>query len=271
MRSPGGGPEQQPRRPVVVGDEQVEVSVVVHVPDGRSPSHLQQRKRGTGHAAHVAKTGLPVIAKQLVGLTERMGCSGGDEVVLQPDRAIHGEQIQIAIVIEVEEARTERSERQTGSTQPERDRPVPKQPAAQIEIERVGLPGEIRDEQILVDIDIGGIDSHPGLRLTPDVQRHARQQSLFAERAASRLVDPQLIRIAVIRDVQVAPAVTVQIAGHHSQSGPECRPKSSRLGDILESSVPQIVEQTAGGRRVRIRPAVIAGTVGSETLVLCHS
>ena len=50
------------------------------------------------------------------------------------------------------------------------------------------------------------------------VHRHARQQRLVLERARAALVDPQLIRIAVVGHVQVEPAVAVVVRGEHAEA-----------------------------------------------------
>ena len=91
---------------------------------------------------------------------------------------------------------------------------------ADVQVERVALVVQIGDEQILVavTVDVAEIDAHASLGLSHPVDRHAGQQRLVAERARSALVDPELIRVAVVGDVDVEPAIVVVVGGEHAES-----------------------------------------------------
>ena len=94
------------------------------------------------------------------------------------------------------------------------------QPLADVQIERVAFVVQIGDEQILVlvTVDVAEIDAHASLGLSHPVDRHARQQRLVRERARSALVDPELIRIAVVGHVEVEPAIVVVVRGQDTES-----------------------------------------------------
>ena len=72
------------------------------------------------------------------------------------------------------------------------------------------------------------------------------------------LVDPELVRLAVIRDVDVDPAVAVEVGGRDAERRAE-RAADKCLGrHVLEPAVAPIVEQPAGLRPIAVRRTVVA-------------
>ncbi len=125
---------------------------------------------------------LTIVPIQLASLLQRIRSAGLRLPAQVPHRAIRDEQVEPAIEVIVHEARAESGE--TKLEQTALSGAVLVEALAEIEIERVALVVEVRDEQILVAvaIDVGEVDAHAALRLTVAVHRHARQQGLVFER-----------------------------------------------------------------------------------------
>ena len=134
-------------------------------------------------------------------------------------------------------------------------------PVVHVEGER--LADDVRHEQIFgpVAVEVSGGDAHAAFGVAGGVDRGARQQPFVDERAVV-MVDPELVRRGVVRDVDVGPAVPVVIAGRDAEPGAE-RPGDSRwFGDVGEAPVAVVVEQPGGDRTVRARAAVVARADG---------
>ncbi len=71
-----------------------------------------------------------------------------------------------------------------------------------------------------------------------------RQERRILERAVA-LVDPQLVRLAVVGDVDVDPPVAVEIGRRHTQRGAELGRQSGARRHIGERSVAVVVVQAA--------------------------
>src|SRR2546422_2929869 len=66
---------------------------------------------------------------------------------------------------------------------------VLKQIASQVQVKRVVLEKEVRDEEVrqAISVDVGGIDAHAGLFLSLSVVGGARGQRAVLETAAARI------------------------------------------------------------------------------------
>ena len=92
--------EEQPGRTVVVGDDDVDVAIVVDVPKGGSPGDLHELERRSGFASNLVKTAVAAASEKLVPLLKRIGpISQGLDVA---HRAIDDEQVQPPVVVVVE-------------------------------------------------------------------------------------------------------------------------------------------------------------------------
>ena len=140
------------------------------------------------------------------------------ELRLPADAAVRFVQIEVAVVVEIAERHAEPRERTARRAQPDRhgvvDEELPLVPE-----ERVRLAVEIHHQQIevAVVIDVDGVDAHPRLRDAVLVERAAHRERRLAK-AAAALIQPEMIRRAVVRHEDVDAAVAVEVAGDDAET-----------------------------------------------------
>ena len=107
---------KQPGRAVTVDDQDVDVPVVVVVPEGGGPAGLDEGKSGTGLGGHVEETPRFALPQELVRLRVRIVRQGdvGDDL----NAAVGDERVEQAVVVIVEQRRAETrgTPRQPGET-----------------------------------------------------------------------------------------------------------------------------------------------------------
>ena len=67
-------------------------------------------------------------------------------------------------------------------------------------------------------VEVRGDHTHAGLRFTVDVERRAEQHAAVDERSVPA-VQPQLVGIRVVGDVEIGPVVAVQVLADHTEPG----------------------------------------------------
>src|SRR5262249_24204184 len=100
--------------------------------------------------------------------------------------------------------------------------------------------------------------------------RRASEKGGFLERAVA-LIHPQMILDSVVGDVNIDPAIAVEVGCHYSEGRPYgCRSDQGCRGDIDEFSASNISIQAGGLTAVRARRAIVAHTsdVGTRRRVL---
>src|SRR5437762_712614 len=73
---------------------------------------------------------------------------------------------------------------------------------------------------------------------------------------------------AVIGDVDVGPAIVVEVGANDAEARAESRADSGGFGDVLEGAVTAIVEQTPGNGLVHFGRAIVALAGGGEALLV---
>ena len=249
---------QHARGTVVVEDDHVHAAVVVQIPRGHAPPHLKLRKGRPRGIGDVDEPPTAIVPEQVAPLLERIGVSAPRLRGEVPHGAVHHDHVQPAVVVVVQQARTESGEAQ--AEQPRFHRPILEEPLLDLPIEDIAFVVEVGDEEVLVAVavDVAGVDPHAALRLPGPVHGHARKQRLVREPARPALVDPQMVGIAVVGHVEIGPLVPVHVRGQHPQAAPgEPRePGSSR--HVRERAVAVVVQQPGGHRIVDGRVAVVA-------------
>ena len=119
--------------------------------------------------------------------------------------------------------------------------------------------------EVAVPVEVVGDYTHPGLGLTMKVVGDSQNQRVIAEgegaRCSDTLVDPQLIGIGVVGDVDVLPAVGVDVEANDSQAGSEGAGQAGGLGDIAKRTVTLVVEQKVVNRPERFGAAEVPSAV----------
>ena len=106
-----------------------------------------------------------------------------------------------------------RTEAGEGASVFEETRPV-------VDVQRVRLTPEVCHEQVLVpvEVDVNGIHAHAGLGHAVGVDCRARQRSGIGQGTVAP-VQPQVVLLAVVGDVDVHPPVAVEVGGDHAERG----------------------------------------------------
>ena len=109
--------------------------------------------------------------------------------------------------------------------------------------------------EVAVGVEIADADTHAGLLLAILIQRHAALQTALGERAVVVVAEQQAGR-RVARDVDIGPAVAIEIGGHGGQRVAGFTSENAGLlADIGECSVTVVVVQTAVLLRQPLRTA----------------
>src|SRR5438094_240567 len=162
------------------------------------------------------------------------------------DGAVDRYEIEPPVVVDVEPRGAKSGERQRRLAQTSEGAALLEHAAAGVHVQIGALAGELGDEQILVAVvvEIAGVHAHARLRLAICPQSGTRQKRGVLERSVA-LVDPQLVRLTVVGDVDVNPAVAVEIAGCHAERGTELGRQAAARGDVGKGSVAIVPVQLA--------------------------
>ena len=188
----------------------------------------------------------------------RGGLSAGAGPVEAAHGAVDGQHVQVAVVVEVQPAGAEAGHCQAGCVESRDHAGVREQTAAVVQVEGARLAGDVGHVEVLVAVavQIAGIDAHPGFGFAPAVDRRAREQSPVLEAAAAK-VHPHLVRRAVVGDVEVEPAVEIEIGGHGAEAVAVLGCDASPFRCVLEAPVAEVAEQAVRFSPVRLRAAVV--------------
>src|SRR5262245_41618074 len=99
--------DEQPRRTVVVDDNDVGVAVVVDVAERRTAADLGERERRARLVADVFEPAETGVVKQLPALAEGKRVALLGQRVDRPYGPVHAEHVEAAVVVSVETVHTE--------------------------------------------------------------------------------------------------------------------------------------------------------------------
>jgi hypothetical protein len=178
------------------------------------------------------------------------------------DRAVDDQQVEPRVAFVVEPGGTEPGEQQRPPAQAARERCVVEQLASEVAVQSNPLAAEVVHHQVVaaVTVVVAGVDPHAGLRVAVRRQRAPGEQRHLLERAVM-LVDPQLVAGPVVGDVEVGPAIAVEVVGHDAQRGTVHRAEAGTRRNVLEGAVAAVVEE-APGHRVGLHRGAPAGLPG---------
>ena len=172
--------------------------------------------------------------------------------------AVRDGEIELAVVVEIEEPGAETRHRQTRGREARGRRTVFVAELAVVDVERVRLIDDVGHEEIevTVGVDIAGRDPHSRFGLPRGVERDTEKERLVEE-AAPALVQPQLIRFAVIRDIEVEPSVIVEIRAEHAETRGTHAAYPRRAGDVREPPAALVAIELVGRSRKDLGRAVV--------------
>src|SRR6185369_16544687 len=98
-----------------------------------------------------------------------------------------------------------------------------------------------------IAIEVSGIDTHPRLSLPVSINCTTREQRVVNKRTVL-LVDPELVLIAIVCDIDIDPAIVVEVGSDDPQSVSKLLANTRGGGYVFKNSVAFVVEQTIAGR-----------------------
>src|SRR6266404_1359755 len=180
------------------------------------------------------------------------------EILEDADRAVGHQQIQPAIVVIIEPQSPETGVASGLQSVTRLVCSVFEKTVSLIHVKSIGFLHQMSDEDIIITIsvEISGVYSHAGLRLPVAINCHASEQC-FVPEGAVFLIYPELIWIAVVRNVKVRPSVPVEIGGDNSKASPKFLADSRPAGYIFKNAIALVVKQSIPSRPKRSRHTVI--------------
>ena len=125
--------------------------------------------------------------------------------------------VQPSIIVVIEPAGAKSGIGRRGAQEPERGARVGEESRPLVAVKVRALPDQVGLHQIVVAVvvEIARRHAHSRLRLAVHIESHTRFQRRFGE-CGIPPVPPQIAGGAVIRDINVGPAVSIEIGGHHA-------------------------------------------------------
>src|SRR5258708_6045724 len=131
--------KKQPCRPVVVGDQDIGVAVVVDITKGCAATDFEKLESLAGRARDIDELSSAVIMKELIRRAQGISVPLACQLRQKLNGPIRNKQIEPPIVVIIEEQRAEAGESMSGHSQPRLAGAVLKQGSTQIRVERIGL------------------------------------------------------------------------------------------------------------------------------------
>ena len=188
---------QESSRPIVDGDQHIEVAVVVVVAVRGPTGDHRALEGGARRRRHFLESPLPEIVEQMWALG--VGDARLEAFDVVGDVPVCGKDVRapVEIVIEEEAAEGQRQQRRRSDRRPRRL--VDEQPVPFVVVQRHHLIREIADDKARMprSVVIGRVHSHPSPRDARLAERHAGAQGDVHERAVA-LVAVQIVRLRVV-------------------------------------------------------------------------
>ena len=250
--------QQQAHAPGRVGHQHIGVAVVVDVSERGAAAHFRQLEHRSGAIRRRLEALAARVAEHLVALVQRERVVRPERFEVQDDGAVHRDDVQPAVVVDVDPGGSEAGVRQARRADAERGAPLAEQAGAVVDVQRAALAGQLGDEEVLVAVvvEVAGVDSHVGLGVAARAERRSRGQRAVVEGAVAP-VHPQLVLALIVGDEEIEPAVAVEIGRCRAEGRPELAAHPGRRGHVLEDAVPPVAVEQVGLRPARLRRAVV--------------
>ena len=246
---------QQRRGLVQIHDQDVDIPIVVKIAKGTAPTRMSQFDCRPGLRSDPLQPPLTEVAEHHIGGLE--GVLRQLRFNLRVDVPGCVEDVRPAVVVKVHDARAPADvadfDRQAGL-----HGAVLEAPGAIVDIEDVGVVGEVRleDVQIAAQAEIRHANTHPGLLLAVFVKGHTIEQPDLFERAVVLVAKQQAGgRIASYVDIRPAVVVVVRRSDGHAVAG-SCSADSSFVADLAEGPVAIVAVERMPRERQPSRAAV---------------
>jgi hypothetical protein len=184
--------------------------------------------------------------------------------------SVYYRKVEIGIVIEIEEAGAKTGSLQARGGEPGGHRSIFEAKSLVVQVQRVGLIDDVGDEnvQIAVFVDIPRGDSHTRFRLPGAVEGYPEENGLVDESAIA-LIEPKLVCLSIVGDVEIEFPIIVPVGAHHSEPGRSRRTESRLRGNVVEPASPLIVIEHIRSPGKDLGGAVVGASVSLGALLLC--
>ena len=244
-----------------VADHQIEVAVSLEIGGDQAAAHVEVSaerpapRSGVGEAAGLLLDQEQVRLRVLVPEPVR---STAERFRPRLDRAIGDRDVEVGVEIGIEQRDAEAGERKARQADSRSRRDVLEAERASILVERVGFLDQVSDQDVEVSVvsEVGGRETHSGLADAVAVVGGAQQHRIVAKRPVT-LIDPEVVGVGVVRDVDIDPAVVVEVGGDHTQTAQLHASDTGGSGAILERSIAAVaIEQVVHAGEL-LRTAVV--------------
>ncbi len=169
-------------------------------------------------------------------------------------------------MIDIDKAGAEAGEGRAGGGEVGSSGGIGEDGVALVGVESVGFADKVGHEDVLIAvvIDIADGESHAGFRLAVIVDGRAHFKGDVDKTALG--VEPELIGFTVVGDVDVDPAVVVEIAADDAESLTDSAGQAGGRGDIGERAIAVVVIEDIGdaGKHLRAAELLKAGGIGAD-------
>ena len=117
---------------------------------------------------------------------------------------------------------------------------------------------------ITVSIKISGIQPHTGFSAAVVIESHAGQQRTILK-TTILLIDPQLVRFAVVGYIDIHPSIHVEVCCHHPQRWAIFTSHTRLSGHVNESTITPIAIQPVWHGGVTLGSTIVLLTGATET------
>src|SRR6266480_4907349 len=168
--------QQQPHRAIVVGDHNVDGTVVVDIPESRSAAYLGNRKGRPSNSGYLAKLlSIAFVVEQLIDLIERIRAPTQGRNAIH--RTVGNKQIQMTVIVIVKPFRTESGVGQGRLQKAAFRGGIVEISMSIVDVEITTFMSQVSFEDVLIPVivKVCGGHAHTGLRGALDVVGSSRQ------------------------------------------------------------------------------------------------
>src|SRR6185436_10327550 len=161
------------------------------------------------------------------------------------------------VVVEVEPAGAEPGVLEACGSQSGRCASILEARRAVVDVEVAPLAVQLRHEEVLVTVvvEIAGVDPHAGFGMTLTGDGGAGGERLVSKRPVTQ-VDPEQVLAAVVGDVDIGPAIVVEVGGDDPEAAAEAVAGQRAAGDVGKRPVAAVSIETIRRGLVDLRWAV---------------
>src|SRR5262245_57943852 len=115
-----------------------------------------------------------------------------------------------------------------------------------------------------IAVEISGIDAHTSLGLSVTIHSGASQKRIVDKRAVL-LVDPELVGIPIVCNIDVYPTIVIEIRRNYSQAMPKIFVDSRRHSYLFKGPLALVVKESIAWRAKDAWSAIVSRSGGSVT------